>query len=228
MAEIIESGGGKSHGGKKKPKKHSSHVDMTPMVDLACLLLTFFMLTTAFSKPKVMEIVLPEKLTKEQQENMERPKVDDSKVVNIILEGDKAYWYNGMADASKDLPTLEITDFSKDGIRKVLLRRNKELFVKMDEFEQDVIKGKIKLHKDTVEKRLRQFKKEDKAGPVVLIKAGEDVKYGNLVDIIDEMAICNIARYAIVDITPVELQMLASAKANAPASTPANPEVNQQ
>ena len=61
MAEIIqEEKGGK--GGKKRPKKHSTNIDMTPMVDLMCLLITFFMLTTAFSKPKVMEIVLPEKL----------------------------------------------------------------------------------------------------------------------------------------------------------------------
>jgi biopolymer transport protein ExbD len=219
MAEIIESGGGKKHG-KKRPKHHSTHVDMTPMVDLACLLLTFFMLTTAFSKPKVMEIVLPEKLTKEEQEKIERPKVDDSKVVNIILEGDKVYWYNGMADPKKELPALEIADYSKDGIRKVLLKRNKDLFLKMDEFTQDVVKGKIKMPKDSIDKKLRQFKKEDKVGPVVLIKAGENVKYGNLVDIIDEMAICNVARYAIIDITPVELQMLANAKANAPVATP--------
>jgi len=224
MAEIIESGGGKKHGGKKRPKKHSTHVDMTPMVDLFSLLLTFFMLTTAFSKPKVMEIVLPEKLTEEEQKKIERPKVDDSKVLNIILEDDKAYWYNGMADPKKPLPVIEITDFSKDGIRKVLLKRNKELYVKMDAFTQDIVKGKLKMPKDSVDKKLKQFKKEDKAGPVVLIKAGENVKYGNLVDIIDEMAICNIARYAIVDISPVELQMLAAAKGTATASTPTSNE----
>ena len=46
MAEIIQED--KHKGGKKKPKKHSTHIDMTPMVDLMCLLITFFMLTTAF------------------------------------------------------------------------------------------------------------------------------------------------------------------------------------
>ena len=70
MAEIIANEGG--HGkkkGKARAKKHGTHIDMTPMVDLACLLLTFFMLTTAFSKPKVMEIVLPEKTNEQGSKN---------------------------------------------------------------------------------------------------------------------------------------------------------------
>ncbi len=216
MAEIIESGGGKKQGGKKRPKHHSTHVDMTPMVDLACLLLTFFMLTTAFSKPKVMEIVLPDKI---KDPTIKAPEVDKDKVVNIIIEDDKVFWYNGMAapdNVTKQLPSLNVTDFSKDGIRKVLLSRNKDLFLKMDAFTQDVVKGKLKMPKDSIDKKLKQFKKEDKVGPIVLIKAGENVKYGNLVDIIDEMAICNIARYAIVDISPEEKTMLATAKAKLP------------
>ena len=221
MAEIIESGGGKKQGGKKRPKKHSTHVDMTPMVDLFSLLLTFFMLTTAFSKPKVMEIVLPDKI--KDQKDIKAPEVDKDKVLNIIIEDDKAFWYNGMAapdKVTKQLPKLTAANFSKDGIRKVLLLRNKSLFLKIDDFTQEVLKGKIKLPKDSVDKRLKQFKKEDKSGPIVLIKAGDNVKYGNLVDIIDEMAICNIARYAIVNISPEEKQMLATAKALLPP-TPA-------
>lgn len=228
MAEIIESGGGKKHGGKKRPKKHGTHVDMTPMVDLFSLLLTFFMLTTSFNKPKVMEIVLPDKIKDETE--VKAPEVDKDKVVNIIIEDDKAFWYNGLAaidPATNALPVMNVADYSKDGIRKVLLLRNKELFVKMDEFTQDIIKGKLKMPKDSVEKRLKQFKKEDKAGPIVLIKAGENVKYGNLVDIIDEMAICNIARYAIVDISPEEKEMLAAAKALLPASTAAQQSVTK-
>ena len=60
MAEIIQAEG-KKKGGKRKAKKFSTHIDMTPMVDLMCLLITFFMLTTAFAKPKAMEITMPEK-----------------------------------------------------------------------------------------------------------------------------------------------------------------------
>jgi len=220
MAEIIESGGGKKHGKKGRKAHGSTHVDMTPMVDLACLLLTFFMLTTAFSKPKVMEIVLPDK----KPPTGEQPAIQKNKVVNIIIDKDKAFWYNGLAEidpATGKLPPLNVADFSKDGIRKMLLSRNKELFVKIDEFTQEVLKGKLKLPADTVDKRLKQFKKEDKSGPIVLIKAGDNVKYGNLVDIIDEMAICNIARYAIINISPQEKEMLATAEALLPPTTSA-------
>jgi hypothetical protein len=44
-----------------------------------------------------------------------------------------------------------------------------------------------------------------------LIKAGDGVKYGNIVDLVDEMAICNIARYAIVDLNKPEKKMLNAA-----------------
>ena len=69
MAEIIQNEG-QVRKKVKTAKKHGTHIDMTPMVDLACLLLTFFMLTTAFSKPKVMEIVLPTKPTQKQNNNL--------------------------------------------------------------------------------------------------------------------------------------------------------------
>jgi len=54
-----EEGGKKGKHSKKRAKKSSTRIDMTPMVDLAFLLLTFFMLTTTFSKPKTMEINMP-------------------------------------------------------------------------------------------------------------------------------------------------------------------------
>jgi biopolymer transport protein ExbD len=56
--EVVES---KSHakGQKKKKKRAGIKIDMTPMVDVALLLLTFFMLTTVFNKPQTMELNLP-------------------------------------------------------------------------------------------------------------------------------------------------------------------------
>src|SRR5512137_2784326 len=88
MAEIIQE---EKAGGKKKAKKHAPHIDMTPMVDLMCLLITFFMLTTAFSKAKVMEINLPEKIT---DPNQKAPVVIASRTVNLILGPDnKIYTY---------------------------------------------------------------------------------------------------------------------------------------
>ncbi len=57
----VETGQPRSHGkGKKKKKRRVGvRIDMTPMVDVAMLLLTFFMLTTVFSKPQTMELNLP-------------------------------------------------------------------------------------------------------------------------------------------------------------------------
>lgn len=210
MAEIIANEGGGKQKGKRRAKKHSTHIDMTPMVDLACLLLTFFMLTTAFNKPKVMEIVLPEK-SKDKDKDKDAPQVDDSRALNIILIGnDKVIWYKGLANPAKPpLPTLYMTDFSDEGIRRVLLQRNKDLFVKIAELEDAVTTGELEIPTDTLEARRKKLRQDDKLGPVVLIKAAEDVKYRNVVDIIDEMAICNIARYALIDINAVEKKMVA-------------------
>jgi biopolymer transport protein ExbD len=206
MAEIAEVEH-KQKGGKKKFKKASVHVDMTPMVDLMCILITFFMLTTAFAKPKIMEIVLPEKIKK--NENVEPPKIAKSRTLNVILGPDnKVFWYPGIADDPKNPPPLQETDFSTNGIRKILLDRNRALFKKVSAFNDDVIAGKIDIPRDSVQSAIRQLKRDDDTGPIVLIKAFEKAKYKNFVDIIDEMSICDVARYTFVDISWLEIEMV--------------------
>ncbi|KPK84245.1 MAG: hypothetical protein AMS27_10460 [Bacteroides sp. SM23_62_1] len=206
MAEIAEAEV-KQKGGKKKPKKFATHVDMTPMVDLMCILITFFMLTTAFNKPKIMEIVLPEKIKKD--ENVAPPKIAKSRTINIILGPDnKVFWYPGVADNPNNPPPLRETDFSADGIRQVLLERNRALFRKISEFNDDILTGKIELPRDSVQSAIMQLKKDDDTGPIVLIKAYKDSNYGNFVDLIDEMSICDIARYTFVDISWIEEDMV--------------------
>ena len=215
MAEIVQEEGHKGKG-KKKAKKHGTHIDMTPMVDLACLLLTFFMLTTAFNKPKVMAIILPEK----PKENEKPPELDKSRALNILLvEHDKILWYNGLADPNKILPTLAETDFTKEGVRKLLLQRNKELYGKISKLNKDVVEGKIKIPRDTLEARIKRMQKDDRFGPIVLIKAADSVKYRNLVDIMDEMVIANVARYTLVDINQVEKMMVKNYFRSTPSVT---------
>lgn len=210
MAEIIQEEKGKKSG-KRRPKKHSSHIDMTPMVDLMCLLITFFMLTTAFSKAKVMVITMPDKSTDEKDKN--QPQISAFRTLNIILsEGDKVYYYIGMADPKKPpMPTLVKTNFSKDGIRKVLLDKNRDLFTKIAEYRDKRVTGKIVVSDTTLDNEIKRMKRDDKKGPIVLIKADEKAKYKDIVNIIDEMAICDIASYAIVDLSPVEKDMLKTA-----------------
>ena len=210
MGEIIVEEKGKK-GGKRQAKKHSTRIDMTPMVDLMCLLITFFMLTTAFSTPKVMVITMPEKDPKDKPEN--QPQIAAVRTLNIILtEGSKVYYYIGLADPKKPpLPDLVKSDFSKDGIRKILLLKNKDLFTKIAEYRDKRVTGKTVVADTTADAAIKKFKKEDNKGPIVLIKADDKAKYKDIVNIIDEMAICNIASYAVVDMSPVETEMLKNA-----------------
>jgi len=217
MAEIIANeGGGKQHG-KKRAKKHSTHIDMTPMVDLMSLLITFFMLTTAFSKPKIMEIVLPEKETSTDPDEPQ-VEIEAKRTLNILMTGDdQVYYYIGKPPMNDEDVTLfsttkfQKTDYGKDGIRKLVLKMNMELYEKVDSAKQDVITGKSEISQDSLLTLIKQYKKKDKRGPIVMIKADDKAKYKNIVDVIDEMAICNVARYAIVDMNEYEAKLLGTA-----------------
>jgi biopolymer transport protein ExbD len=117
MAEIQPKAEGGGKGGKKRAKKMSTKIDMTPMVDLAFLLLTFFMLTTTFNKPQTMEINMPVKTDKPEEQN----ELKESEALTVILgKNDKVYYYQGMNNGTKQ-PDLKTTDFSDKGIRQVLL-----------------------------------------------------------------------------------------------------------
>lgn len=209
MAEIIENSGSSKEGGRRKPKKMGAHIDMTPMVDLMCLLITFFMLTTAFSKPKVMEITMPEKST---DDNTPQVKIAADRTYTLLLTGDdKLFYYHGAIEAGKPIPELVKINYSKDGLRKLLLDKNEKVIQKIQELKEKVKTGALVMSNDTLNEKIRVLKKSDKKAPIILIKADEKAKYKNLVDVIDEMAICNIASYAVVDITPEELKMLETA-----------------
>ena len=203
MAEIEGGGGGHKKGGKPKGKKLSTRVDFTPMVDLGFLLITFFMLTTSMNKPQTMEINMPVK--EENLNEDEKTKIKESQAMTILLtEKDKVVYYFGITD-----PKLETSNFGKDGIRKILLQKNRELNpVGVDSIP--ILKNmlqKKEIDKATYKKKLSVITAY-KNGLIVVIKADDKSKFKNLVDILDEMLICNIGRYAIVDITPQEVEML--------------------
>lgn len=180
---------------KGKQKKFSTRIDFTPMCDLGFLLITFFMLSTSMNKPQTMEISMP---TKDQVREEEQNKVKESTAVTLLLGKDnELYYYFGLGSAEKD-PELKATTYGPDGIRDVLLKRNSEVVAQIRELKQQRADRKIteKEFKDRAVKI-----KENKTAPVVLIKSTDEATYENLVDVLDEMAICNIGRYAIVDIT---------------------------
>ena len=125
MAEI-QGKADSGKGGKKRAKKMSTKIDMTPMVDLAFLLLTFFMLTTTFAKPNVMQLTMPVK----KDDNTEDTKIKNSQAMTIILGKDnKAYYYFGMntpSDKTVPKPELKVTNFSASGIRQIILTRKRQ------------------------------------------------------------------------------------------------------
>jgi biopolymer transport protein ExbD len=193
MAEVNTEG----KGGEGKQKKKSTRVDFTPMVDLGFLLITFFMLTTSMLKPQTMEIAMPSK--DKPVDETEIDKVKASTAITVLLSGDdRVFYYWGLPE---DDPELVETDFSPTGIRSMLLNRNIDVVRKIIDLKKE---REDKMIPDSTYKRLASKAKADKAAPVVMIKADDYSTYKNLVEILDEMQICNIGKYAIVDITPFD------------------------
>lgn len=187
MAEMqVAEKGGK--GGKARSKKLSTRVDLTPMVDLAFLLITFFMLTTTLSKPQIMPVVMPEKKLEDLEEFQA---TKESQVITLMLgANDKVYYYEGITD-----PKLDSTDYSAEGLRKVILD-------KKDRVRQTFPDKEKKDEKTGDTKKISQMN--------VIIKPTKDARYKNIVDAFDEMKICNVALYVLLDISKQEEEFIAN------------------
>ncbi|WP_413513649.1 ExbD/TolR family protein [Myroides odoratus] len=179
MAELNTGGGGGGKDKKVRSKKQNSGVDLTAMVDLAFLLITFFMLTTSMNKPQSMNLAMPDKEAELDLED-QKTKVDENRTMTILLGGDnKIMWYMGMVNSPIEGPTDQA--YGKAGIRQVLLQKDKQALAYSGKPDQ---------------------------GLIVIIRASEKATYRNLVDILDEMAISGIKSYALVDITSEDLVIL--------------------
>jgi biopolymer transport protein ExbD len=177
MAELNTGDGGGKGDKKVRSKKGNSRVDLTAMVDLAFLLITFFMLTTSLNKPQSMDLGMPEK----DPQNPPPPVlVDERRTMTILLgENDKLKNYMGLLETPIDAP--KTISYGKEGIRQDILSRVKSV---------PNVTG------------------DPKKGLIVIIKPSKKSTYRNLVDILDEMAICKVPTYAIVDITKEEVALL--------------------
>ena len=202
MAEVQsndQGSGKKGKHGKIRAKKQSTHIDMTPMVDLAFLLLTFFMLTTTFGKPKTMEINMPVKPENEDNQTLV------NNAVTILLSGDnKVYWYFGEL---KPETKLTPTDYSPNGLRKLFLDKNVFAVDKIKQLRDQAVKSNMA---DTTLKRMEVEVKGDKRALMVLVKADDKAVYKNVVDVLDELNITMIGKYAIVDIGQQEFDLIKS------------------
>lgn len=171
MAEMDTSGGGHKKGpGVKKWKKLSTRVDLTPMVDLGFLLITFFIFTTTMSQATAFKLFLPKDADKPEDQN----KAKESGALTILLGKDNnVFYYEGILDNSNASSKFKSSNFgsSEEGIRNVILQK------KLRTPETDF---------------------------VVVIKPTNDCTYKNVVDILDEMSINIVKKYALVDISDVE------------------------
>lgn len=191
MAEVEQKERG---GGKKGTKKVSTRIDFTPMVDMIMLLITFFMLATSLNKPQTMEISMP---TKDKVSEEEQTKIQESRAITILLgKNDKVYYYTGQPNY-EDYTSLKRTNYGPDGLRALLMQRNQKVVELMKELKRQKLDQKIS--DEDFKKRSAEIK-DDKSAPIVVIKATNDATYRNLIDALDEMQICSIGKYAIVDI----------------------------
>ena len=193
MAEVQQKDNG---GGKGKQKKMTIRVDFTPMVDMNMLLITFFMLCTSLSKPQTMEISMhsnDKSITEEDQ-----TKVKASRAITLILGGDdRVFYYTGEPNY-EDYTSLKETTYEADGLRAMLMGRNADIVAKIKALKAEKLEKKFS--DEEYNERAMKIKDVNTA-PVVMIKATDDATYENLVDALDEMQICSISKYAIVDIT---------------------------
>jgi biopolymer transport protein ExbD len=207
MSEIEESvdSGHKKGPGVKKAKKLSTRVDMTPMVDLGFLLITFFIFTTTMQTPSTMKLNMPKDTKKEEEQN----KAKASGALTILLGKDNhVFYYEGelMGDASnfKSISFKEIRD---------------EIIKKRDEVK--------KIHQHDEGCTEIQQKAKDKKDPnwqnacldrdfVVIIKPNDEATFKNTVDILDEMTINGVKRFAMIDITATEQNLIKVTEGGAP------------
>lgn len=173
----LDTGGDSGHKkgpGVKKAKKLSTRVDMTPMVDLGFLLITFFIFTSTMSSPAAMQLFMPKDTDKKEELN----KAKESGALTIMLgKADQVYYYEGQL--LPDGSNFKSTNFK--GIRDVII--NKKRTTPPDDL-------------------------------VVVIKPNDEATYKNTVDILDEMTINGIKRFALVDITPQENEPLKATEAS--------------
>ncbi|HJU45167.1 MAG TPA: biopolymer transporter ExbD [Chitinophagaceae bacterium] len=180
MAELdTSSGGGHKKGpGVKKAKKLSTRVDLTPMVDLGFLLITFFIFTTTMSEATAMRLNLPKDTDRPEEQN----KAKESGALTLMLgKNNMVYYYEGIL--APDASNFKTSRFSE--IRDVILEKKKST---------------------------------NPADFVVVIKPNEESTYKNAVDALDEMTINDVKRYALVDISPVENELIKRTEGTDPSS----------
>lgn len=165
MAEIILKGG-----------KPAPRIDLTPMVDLGFLLITFFVFTSKLSEPMGLVVNMP-------ADGQGTVVADHTAFTLLLGNNHKVVCLSGEKAMKESWNEAEVTDLSPHGLRLALIKHRENM--------QKIIASGAKGTQST-----------DK--PFVLIKAGNPSRYEDLVNALDELQINGIEQYALMDITPEE------------------------
>ena len=171
---------------------------MTAMVDVAFLLLTFFVLTATMADNVVMELTMPPKAD-DVPDDEKYKKIREDKIMTLIIdEDDKVKYFVGITE-----PDVETTGFDNDGVRKAILSH--------------LTYGRqngIPMCKDVDNAGINEGKCWD---PIFVIKPREESRYKNLVDLLDELAITQAPKYAIDKYTTADSLVIAQSEERAAA-----------
>ncbi len=201
MASIDSGGDGGGHKkgpGVKKAKKLSTRVDMTPMVDLGFLLITFFIFTATMTSPVGMDLNMP----KETEKQDEQTKVKQSGALTLMLGADdKIFYYEG--ELAEDGSNFQQTTFGK--IRDIIIKKKQSVIASYAGSPECEAKAREKGKDPRKECEDEDF--------IVVIKPTENATFKNTVDILDEMTINNVRRFALVKIAESELDLVKASEA---------------
>lgn len=179
MTELITNEPGRHRAGVKRMKRHHLKIDMTPMVDLGFLLISFFVMTVEMSRPSVAKLNMPKDSSEPGTE------VQESAALTLLLGHDRTVWYyhGKWEDAVKENKIMQSSFSYKDGIGAAI--REKQILL---DANPAMAKGRDEL--------------------TIMMKPADNANYTGIVDVLDEIAINNVKRYALMKITEAEKQFL--------------------
>ena len=177
MGEIqSQTGDNRRKGGVRRSKKLSTKVDLTPMVDLGFLLITFFILTTSWGEAKSMKFVMP------KGDSASMPVAASAALTVIPISNDKVFYYHGEPAASLSTGAYGTTGYNiETGIGNIIRQKQAQL------------------------NRTPGFGAKDL---MLVIKPAEESSYKNVVDVMDEVLINRVTRYAVVDMSEEEKMLV--------------------
>lgn len=188
---------------KKRAKKLSTRVDMTPMVDLAFLLLTFFVLTATFSKPKSMELSFPAP---------GEPSPLRNGITLLLSKDNRLFYYEGElrttdseSHAKTQLRELSFSQADQNSLHTFLLSKNKTMHEQIKTFTDQHARGHLG---DSLFKQNVIHAKSNSDAFTYLIKPDSEATYQNVIDVIDELNINVFGKYVIADLVNSESQLV--------------------